>query len=439
MKLKSAGRKVVLEEDDGRINVPFSLFLNVSSNVNTQASISTSLQFFHAILVAFDIRLADRAVHGYCLESSELGDLTDLAYRPLNEIVGKSARELRRFTNPTLKSEPRDRDRAVQPSTASQRLVDIASFLRFYMRLIEPHIASRDARERLGRSYETTCDRLQRALGGSVANAHDMRSVPGNAYMAIMKAIYVCPEKAFANAGAIGRLPERDRAMALLACEGLRPGEIGNIRINDIYSKGQETFLSIESNTKHRSTVSTSTPRGKGLDSTVQTYYTKRTIKLWPWTAVALETYIVGERRSALSKESRDKSSGFLFLKTTGTPLNSRRTIGSRFEAAEAGLAQLGLLAAADDRHERDDTYSFTGYVLRHSAASFFYETKINEKEPADAVKDQMRIRFGWSPKSKMPERYASRAISDRANLTLRDYWSELRREARTHQSPEAG
>lgn len=430
MKLKPAGRKAVLEENDGRINLPFSSFLNESHNRNTQASLSTSLEFLHAFLVANEIRLADRALHGRCLERHEVESLIDLSFRRLEEVVGKSAREHRKFTDPVHKSEPKDRDGAVLPSTAAQRLNDVAGFLRHYKKLMEPHIASRDVREKLEVTYGDAAEKLQQAVGGSVANAHDIRSVPGNAYMAIMRAIYVRPLEVFAGEGGPSRSPERDRAMALLACEGLRPGEIGNIRVNDIYSKGHQTFLSIESNTKHRSEITTSTPRGKGLDSTIQTYYTRRTIKLWPWTADSLNVYISGERRTALSSVSRDKSSGFLFLKSNGTPLSSRRTIGSRFEVAEVGLRRLGLLATTGDMHEQNEIYDFSGYVLRHSAASFFYETKVNDKEPSDAVKDQMRLRFGWSPKSKMPEHYANRAISERANLTLTEYWRDLRKDA---------
>lgn len=436
MKLRAAGRRAVLEDDDGRINGPFSLFLNESKNANTQSSIATSLQFLHFYLLAHRIKLADRAVYGRCLESHEVTELADLAFRPLLDIAGKTSVQLRKLINPTAKTHPKDRDGAVAPNTAEQRLRDIAAFLEFYKRLIEPHIASRDAREKLASTYDAVCQKLRREVGGSVTNAHDLRSVPGGVYMEIMKTIYTRPQAVFDGADEPSRTPERDRAMALLACEGLRPGELGNIRLRDIYTKGQETFLSIESNTKYRGQITTSTPRGKGLDSNTQTYYTRRTIKLWPWTADALRAYEDGERRLALSTFMRDKSDGFLFLKSSGSPVASRRTISLRFEVAESGLRRLGLLAATDDKSTRKATYDFSAYVLRHSAASFFYETKVNEGEKTDAVEDQMRDRFGWSPKSKMPQHYANRAISDRANLTLQEFWRELREEVRRLNKP---
>lgn len=431
MKLSRAGRKVVLEGDDGRINVPMSLFLNGSKNINTQSSVATSLQFLHFFLVAHEIKLADRAVYGYCLESHEIGDLADLAFRPLQEVTGKTPAQLRKLNDPVDKSEPKDRDGAVSPNTAAQRLHDIASFLKFYRELIEPHIASRDAREKLGAKYAVVCQKLRREVGGSVTNSHDLRAVPGKAYMEIISAIYCRPQEVFDGGDGPSRSPERDCAMALLACEGLRPGEIGNIRVNDVYTKGEETFLSIESNTKHRKQITTSTPRGKGLDSTVQTYETRRTIKLWPWTVDAIRAYQDGERRLALSVGMRDKSDGFFFVKSSGAPVASRRTIGLRFEVAEAGLRRLGLLSTAGDARTREDIYDFSAYVLRHSAASFFYETKVNEGEEPDAVQDQMRTRFGWSPTSTMPLLYANRAISDRANLTLLEFWRALKEEVR--------
>jgi integrase len=257
MRLRGAGRKVVLEHDDGRINVPFSLFLNESKNLNTQSSVATSLHFFHCILVAYEIKLADRAVYGSCLEPHEIGDLADLAFRPLPEITSQSSRSLRRLVDPRDKSQPKDRHGAVAKDTAAQRLHDIAGFLESYIKLIEPHIASRDARDRLCASYEAVCKRLRREVERSSPNSHDIRSVPGNAYMAIMKAIYCRPQDVFNGEDGPSRSPQRDRAMALLACEGLRPGEIGNIRVNDVYRKGDETFLSIESNTKHRTQITT--------------------------------------------------------------------------------------------------------------------------------------------------------------------------------------
>ena len=121
-----------MEDEDGRINQPFSYFLNLSANANTQASLSISLEILHVFLIAFDIKLPDRAINGRCLESVEINDLVDICYRPLEEIVGISPRQLRKLINPAAKSLPKDRKCAVFPATAAQRLHGIASFLSDY-------------------------------------------------------------------------------------------------------------------------------------------------------------------------------------------------------------------------------------------------------------------------------------------------------------------
>jgi integrase len=432
MKLKAAGRKAVIEYDDGRIHGPFSLYLNESTNANTRSSIFSSLTLLHHFLVLQSIQLADRAATGRCLENFEIEVLADLAFRPLAEVHSMDTRKLKRYLSSIDSSGPDARSGAVLRGTASQRVDEIAGFLEFFRRLIDPSIASRDLREMLASSFKTSIERLRRAVPNAPGGNGEIRSVPGPRYMEIMKAIYCRPADVFCGDDGPTRSLNRDRAMALLAAEGLRPGEIGNLRINDIYNKAGDVFVSIQSNLQHRKKITSSTPRGKGLSSSVRRYSTQRTIKLWPWTAAAISDYQAGERRMALRAVSRDRTNGFLFLKGDGKPITSRRTIGLRFEVAEVGLERLGLLGAVNDPRRRSNEYDFSAYVLRHSAASFFYETKVNAGEDPNAVKDQMRARFGWSATSDMPQRYANRAIRDRANLTLQEFWRELRAEAKS-------
>lgn len=47
-------------------------------------------------------------------------------------------------------------------------------------------------------------------------------------------------------------------------------------------------------------------------------------------------------------------------------------------------------------------------------------------KDVPDHVKDLMRTRFGWTDGSEMPERYAKRALTDQANLTLMEFNQQL-------------
>lgn len=92
-----------------------------------------------------------------------------------------------------------------------------------------------------------------------------------------------------------------------------------------------------------------------------------------------------------------------------------------------------------DPYFQNQETYDFYGYVLRHSAASFYLSQKCIEyaekagiacphdyKDVPDKVKDEMKLRFGWVAGSDMPEVYAARALSDNASLTLIDFNQRL-------------
>ena len=432
LKLKKAGKKVVVMDQDGKINFPFTNFLNTSNNINTQSTLFRPLSILHSFLMAYQIKLADRSVEGICLERHECEDLCNLCYRPSEEISSLSPERLRRLNDPTDASAPQNRPKAVAGPTASKRVYGIIQFLKEYRKLIDPCIRSADTRARLENNYSATCSYLDHQVGGSVAgNPSDIRSLPAKRFEQIMKAVYLRPTEVFQTADQPTQRPERDSAMTLLGCEGLRAGEIGNIKLGDLYTKQGTTFLTVKSNTKDREAVTTETPRPKGDDSTRKTYSTERTIKLWPWTAAAIKAYENGERRAALSSGLRDKSRGFLFLKSTGEPIGSRRTISLCFQALETGLLKIGLLSTEDDLRYEEDLYDVSAHPLRHSAAAFFLECKTNEGQDLESTKDQMRTRFGWTPGSDQPNLYANRAIVDRSDIILMDLWDEMKSEAK--------
>jgi hypothetical protein len=182
--------KVMMVEDDGRINAPFSFFLNTYKNPNTQDSISVSLKLFHLFLVQFKISLVDRALAGRCLEEREMVGLISLSFRPLVELNDR--RRIAKFIDVKNAEADDDRDGAVEGGTAAQRLKDVAAFLMHYENLVGHHIRSADTRERLEASYRGCCERLQQAVGGYAnGSAYDIRALSSTDFVKCMQVVYV--------------------------------------------------------------------------------------------------------------------------------------------------------------------------------------------------------------------------------------------------------
>ena len=392
MKLVRAKSKVLLLDDDGRLNAPFSFFLNTFNNPNTQESLAGSLKVLQCFLQYAHIDLPARAVEGWCLEEREVNALLNFAYRPLVELSNN--RLMARHTDVRNAERDEDRKGAVDPVTAEMRVKDIAAFLTEYLKQVSGYIRSADTRARLKSAYESLCSRLRKAVGGAAASAYDVRSVSSDEFIRLIKAVYCRPSEVLPASDQFTLL--RDRAMLHVAVEGLRPGEINNLRINDLQI-GDDGSMRVEiiANTRYRKNKGGNTSRAKGADSTRQSYATNRVIKFWPFTKDTLREYINGPRAQAIERCGKDLSEGFVFLKSTGEPISSRQAVGFRFAAMRDSLKAAGLIklpprriktGVSSTRAKRDE--EFTSYVLRHSAASYYYESKIREGVDAGAVMD---------------------------------------------------
>jgi integrase len=169
--------------------------------------------------------------------------------------------------------------------------------------------------------------------------------------------------------------------------------------------------------------ITTATPTAKGIRSSQQNYNSNITIRLWPFTCLAIDEYIRGERDEVLSQRLVNLSKSFLFLTESGTEFKDRTSITAVFSRLRAGLKELDLLNTADgDPFARGKHYEFTAYTLRHSAATLFYA--VNQHQPD--VKDQMRMRFGWTAKSASPDLYANRAMSEAASVDMMQFHEKL-------------
>lgn len=456
MRQVSAGRNYLLLRDDGSIHYSFSKYLTDRfTNPNTRELISQSLRILHRFLSAHRIELVVRALEGRCLTGDEAKKLGDLCYRPLDEIEAMGGKKVISITGPKAGKAPKELPGAVEPNTASKRMKHISGYLSFYREsFLDPHIRSVSARELLKWDYDKICHQLKNAIKGTKQSHHlAIKSLPTDKYLSIIEAVYVRPEDLFISAsGQVSRTILRDRAMLLLACEGLRPGTLGNIAVDDFRPNSGHLVIA-DHRAKRGERITTNTPVLKMGDSTLVNNASATMIELWPFTVRAIQDYIFNERTAVLMRRLANRSNGFLFLSDEGEPIKHRSSITGMFQKLGNRLKTLGFLDVANDPYfPRKEKYDFYGYVLRHSAASFYLSEKSKEYarerglfnpqhyiDVPDRVKDQMKIRFGWTLNSKMPELYAARALSEQSSITLMEFNQSLVDAARARkQSREA-
>jgi integrase len=324
----------------------------------------------------------------------------------------------------TTKS-PRDMPHAVTPDTALKRLNHISQYLRFFREVfLEPNIPSLMLREQLRHDYDKITIQLTKTITGTKqGHHHEIKSLPSDKFLAIIRAVFLRPEELFLTDSARpSRTMLRDRAIVLLGCEGLRPGTIGNVARADF--RRQSGHLVIKDNRSKRKTAATTgTPVLKLGASILVNSASETMIKLWPVTVEAIQRYIEVERNEIISRRLSNPSEGFLFLNEQARPMKHRSSITETFNRLGKRLTELGLLDVGDDPYfNQQKHYDFYGYVLRHSSASLYVELKGTDER----VLDTMKTRYGWAMNSKQPERYAARALSEQANIDLAEFNAEL-------------
>lgn len=438
-----ARRNYLLLHNDGTVHYPFSKFLTDRfANPHTREQVAQALRIYYRFCCAHQIELVVRAVEGRCLSYDEAKKLGELCYRPLPEVETMGDKVLVSLTSSKAGKAPRDLPGAVGPNTAAKRLTYIADYLDFYREVfIDPNLRFSTLCEQLKDNYDTIGRQLKKIIRGTKQNHHlSIQSLPAEKYLSIIEAVFLRPGELFqSESGKPSRTLLRDRAMVLLACEGLRPGTLGNIGIADFRPSSGHLVI-LDNRNKRRERVTTNTPKLKLGDSTQVNSASETMITLWPFTVRAIEEYIEGERSAVLMKRLANRSNGFLFLSDEGEPIKHRSSITEMLNKLGKRLMELGLLNVGNDPYfPKQKTYDFYGYVLRHSAASFFLAQKCTEiakeigaerprqyKDVPDHAKDLMKLRFGWTKNSKMPELYAARALSDNANVLLMDFNQRL-------------
>lgn len=430
LSLHTVGTRTLLIDRSGVINAPFSLYLNERfDNPHTREAVAAGLRLFHRFLMAHGIDLPTRALDGECLKSVECKWLAELAYRPLDNMEEMSDSMIRRLTTANRDSSAMDLKGAVEPNTAAKRMNTIADFLHWYREaLLEEAIRSASTRDQLRDRYAAVCSQIESRIGVTKqGHHHQIRSLPVDRYLDVIRELVLNPERAFcSDGGKPSATMMRDRAIALLAAEGLRPGAIGNLTIDDFrYRVGAETgHIVIKDNVAKRGTpVTTSVPMAKGVRSHQQNYNSNITIRLWPFTCLAIKEYIDVDRANILGRRLANRSKSFLFLAEHGGPIGDRTTLSAAISRLRNQLKAKGMLNVAEgDPYATGKHYEFSAYTLRHSAATLFYKTYSNKPE----VLDLMRQRFGWTANSTSPGRYAKRAISEAAGVDMMEFHEAL-------------
>lgn len=247
MEKVEAGINYLLLHDSGAIHYPFSHYLTRNfTNPNTRELVAQSLRVLYRFLIATRIELAYRAVEGRCLSDGEGNKLIGLCYRPLPEIERLSDRQIIHIVSAKAGRAPKDLRGAVQDNTAKNRLTDIAQYLQHYREVfLDPNIRPEPLLTKLTKEYLKTTEKLIREIRGTKQNHHnEIQSLPTEKFLAIIREICIRPELLFqTDSGEPSRTIYRDRAMALLACECLRPGTIGNIAIRNF--KPNSEYLDI--------------------------------------------------------------------------------------------------------------------------------------------------------------------------------------------------
>jgi len=445
MRLETHRSKLYLTNDAGVLHVPGTLYLNETyTNPHTKRVVAKALRVWVRLADAFNIDLADRAIKGRWLNETEMKALRYLAFRPITEIELMSDVAVRTIGSARNEKTPSQRRGAVEPNTAIRQLTGIADFLVwFHKKIIEPRMPISSAvTESTRRQVDMCAVELRKGVRGTKSlHPHRIRSLPTERFLRIYSTVYLQAEDILkTRSGLTGANILRDRAVILLASEGIRPGAIGNISLADFKWTGKTApgYIVLKDNTARRTKqLSTSTPVQKGSASS-QNYNSAITVTIWPTTAQAIQDYMASERVAVTTRTLRNRSEGFLFLGSHGGPISDRGTIAQVFRRAASGLATLGLLAKdIADPYLQGESYEFDAYLLRHSAASLFYATKTQTMNP-DVVTDLMKMRFGWSVSSDMPTLYAQRAMSTAASNTVEDYMESLLSEAKRNRTQRA-
>lgn len=186
---------------------------------------------------------------------------------------------------------------------------------------------------------------------------------------------------------------KRNHLMILtMLATGMRGGELLKMKTSDL--SRHDTVISVKRTPDDVDDPRRQQPQAKTLE---------RDLLIDPDLYAGINDFILNERRAI---PARQRKHPFTWVAIDGSPLSmpSLYKIFVSLRTAEPALGD-----------------ALTAHLLRYTASDELFNKlgKGRSAKAQDELAAQMRYILGWSPNSKMPEKYAKRAIREKSNQAL--------------------
>lgn len=415
---------------DGQIFLPYSHWLNqlssdqVSSRLKREDAVRKLVRFFEISgidmvrnILSFNqlMSLQDgRALRNFCFLKADKLKASDQYLR-------------KAYLNLPIADVEKRRNLIVMRNTARSTAIYIAQFLEFYVKEFGAAVVGDQERlQHLNVNTSILISEICSIRPSKTNHPNEIRSYPVDRFQEIVKTICNLPEKVFVTEkGRVSQTPKRDQLVVMLAAEGLRRGEIGNLMLTDFTERSGSLYVCIRDHLEARKEITSNTARAKNKAS--GRGIGEHQLKLSRATHRIYQDYLSGERlrsfrRFGVGAVRAETGESWLFANSRGSEvLKTASLVDETFKRTEIGLKKLGLLELAEhDPYGSDDSlYECTPHWFRHSSACLFVATfyESNDRQRSnEKLFALMRMRFGWTRTSEMPQRYADRALQDETN-----------------------
>ena len=428
--ISKLGKFHLVLDRNSQILLPYSHWLNQlsSDQVSTFAKRVDTIRRLSRFFQISGIDLVQNIIHHNRLMSLSDGrSVRNLCFLKQKKLKAGDQYIQKAYLNLPIHEIENRRNLIVTRNTASITAHYIGQFLEFFVaEFAESLLENRESCELLRENTEKLIEVVTDIRISSTKHSNEIRSYPLKRFSEIIAAIVNTPEQVFVTKNnRVSQTLKRDQLLTLLAAEGLRRGEIGNLMLKDLIKRDGRMYLRIKSNLDGRDRITTNTSRAK--NKAAGRGVLDHHLLLQQTTQLVCENYIESERRQTIMRFGVNAvksitGDSWLFANSRGaSALKTTSLVDEAFLRAAIGLQKLGLLDRADyDPYVLEQKkYGCTAHWFRHSSACAFVHTfYLTEGNLVNSEKlfSLMRLRFGWARTSEMPMRYAERALHDETN-----------------------
>lgn len=428
--VEKLGNYHLVFDQSGQIFLPYSLWLNqlsadqVSTFAKRVDAIKRLVRFFKISGVDLARNIHE---HGSLMSFDDARNIRNLCFLRADKLTASEEYIRKAYLKIPIHEIEKRKNLIVTRNSASLSAQYIAQFLDFFIKefarsiLPDTGLYSR-MKEDTSKILQIICD----IRTTNTNHSSEIRSYPLYRFYEIINAIVNKPNEVFVTKKArISQSFKRDQLLVLLAAEGLRRGEIGNLMLKDFIERDNKMYVRICNNLDGRERISTNTARAKNKAS--GRGVVNNVILLQAATQQVFNEYVESDRKRSIRRfgvkvVEATTGDSWLFANSRGpNALQTASAIDDAFRRAAIGLARLGLLdRASDDPYSfESEKYGCTPHWFRHSAACAFVHAYLKEhpsNKDSENLFALMRLRFGWTRTSEMPIRYAERALQEEAN-----------------------